>query len=691
MPGATVCDLRKMSDNQHKPENGKNDSNEDTKLGTKTLFVWLAIVLAIVALLTFKKPGQPQAKILGYKEFIEKVDANLVRRATITYNPQTSDLREITGNYIEVGDSGKPVLVDGKEKESPFVIKIPVTDKLVEKLLANGNFVTKEPNTLFWSVVVSLLPILLFGALIYFFFIRNLKMAGKSAMSFGKSKAKMLSKDKNKTTFKDVAGIEEAKDEVSELVEFLKDPKKFQKLGGRIPKGILMIGAPGTGKTLLAKAIAGEADAAFFSISGSDFVEMFVGVGASRVRDMFEQARKTTPCLIFIDEIDAVGRSRGIGLGGGNDEREQTLNALLVEMDGFDTTEGIIIIAATNRPDVLDPALLRPGRFDRQITVNLPDVRGREAILKVHARNIKMDPAAELSVIARGTPGFSGAELANLLNEAALLAARQNKKAVGMTELNEARDKVRWGRERRSLAMTDEEKQHTAWHEAGHALVNVLLQHTHPLHKVTIIPRGRALGLTMMLPEKDVFSQRRKHLMDDLAVAMAGRIAEEIVADDISSGASGDIQMATQIARAMVCQLGMSDKLGMINYAGESEFYGGREISRRTDYSEHTAMEIDAEVKRIIDESYAAAKHVIDANRDKLEVIAKALLEFETLDGAQVEEIVRTGKMTNPPPPAALSATPMIGAPAGTPIPEPPRSTPPPLEPGLGAPTPAPI
>ena len=361
-------------------------------------------------------------------------------------------------------------------------------------------------------------------------------------------------------------------------------------------------------------------------------------------------------------------------------------------MDGFDTTEGIIIIAATNRPDVLDPALLRPGRFDRQITVNLPDVRGREAILKVHARNVKLDSTADLSVIARGTPGFSGAELANLLNEAALLAARQNKKAVTMRELEEARDKVRWGRERRSLAMTDEEKQHTAWHEAGHALVNVLLQHTHPLHKVTIIPRGRALGLTMMLPEKDVFSQRRKHLMDDLAVAMAGRIAEEVVADDISSGAAGDIQMATQIARAMVCQLGMSDKLGMINYAGESEYFGGREISRRADYSEHTAMEIDAEVKRMIDEGYAVATRIISENRDKLEAIAKALLEFETLDGAQVEEIVRTGKMSNPPPPpAALTATPMTGAPAGTPVPEPPRATPPPLEPGLGAPAPAPI
>jgi cell division protease FtsH len=417
---------------------------------------------------------------------------------------------------------------------------------------------------------------------------------------------------------------------------------------------------------------------------------MFVGVGASRVRDMFEQARKNTPCLIFIDEIDAVGRSRGIGLGGGNDEREQTLNALLVEMDGFDTTEGIIIIAATNRPDVLDPALLRPGRFDRQITVNLPDVRGREAILKVHARKVKLDPTADLSVIARGTPGFSGAELANLLNEAALLAARQNKKAVTMKELEEARDKVRWGRERRSLAMTDEEKKNTAWHEAGHALVNVLLKHTHPLHKVTIIPRGQALGATMYLPKDDIHSRRRKEMLDIVAVTMAGRIAEQIVSEDISTGAAGDIQQATAMVRAMVCQFGMSDKLGMIDYSGETQTYLGRDFGRRVDYSEHTAQEIDVEVKRIIDEGFETARRIINENRDKLEAIAKALLEFETLEGSQVEELVRTGKMTNPPPPAALTAEPLTGAPADTPAPELPKPVPPLIEPGLGAPAPAP-
>lgn len=680
-----------MSDSNRTPDNGKKEPNEDFKLGARTWGVWLAILVAISILILLRNQNEVKVQVLSYPEFIKKVESNHIRNGVVTYNPQTSDLREISGTFVETDSAGKPRLkADGKEIETPFRIKIPVTDKLLEKLLEN-KFVTKEPNTLFWSVLISLLPFVIIAGFVYFVFIRNLKMAGKSAMSFGKSKARMLAKDKNKTTFKDVAGVEEAKDEVSELVEFLKDPKKFQRLGGRIPKGILMIGAPGTGKTLLAKAIAGEAEASFFSISGSDFVEMFVGVGASRVRDMFEQARKSTPCLIFIDEIDAVGRSRGIGLGGGNDEREQTLNALLVEMDGFDTTEGIIIIAATNRPDVLDPALLRPGRFDRQITVNLPDVRGREAILKVHARNVKLDPTADLSVIARGTPGFSGAELANLLNEAALLAARQGKKAVTMKELEEARDKVRWGRERRSLAMTDEEKQNTAWHEAGHALVNVLLQNTHPLHKVTIIPRGQALGATMYLPKDDIHSRRRKEMLDMAAVTMAGRIAEEIVAHDISTGAAGDIQQATGMVRAMVCQFGMSDKLGMIHYGGEDDHFLGRDLGRRKDYSEHTAQEIDAEVKRIIDEAYARAKQLIDANRDKLEAIAKALLEFETLEGSQVEEIVRTGKMSNPPPPAALTATPPSGAPAGTAVPEPPRTTPPPLEPGLGAPAPAPI
>jgi cell division protease FtsH len=547
-----------------------------------------------------------------------------------------------------------------------------------------------QPNAMLMSALWTIVPFLVIGVLFWFFFIRQIKMAGKGALSFGKSKARMLAKERNKTMFKDVAGIEEAIEEVSEIVEFLKDPKKFQRLGGRIPKGVLMVGAPGTGKTLLAKAIAGEADASFFSISGSDFVEMFVGVGASRVRDMFDQARRATPCLVFIDEIDAVGRSRGHGLGGGNDEREQTLNALLVEMDGFDTQEGIIIIAATNRPDVLDPALLRPGRFDRQVVVNLPDVRGREGILKVHAKNVKLLPDVDLSIIARGTPGYSGAELANLLNEAALLAARLNRKGVGMEELEEARDKVRWGRERRSLAMTDEEKKCTAWHEAGHALVNMLLDHTHPLHKVTIIPRGQSLGSTMQLPEKDILSRRRKEMLDDIAVTMGGRIAEEVVSGDISTGAAMDIQQATNLARAMVCQYGMSDKVGMVQYGSDDEFiFLGREMARTKVYSETTAREIDEEIKRLIDGGYNTARDIIVNHRSKLELIAGALLEYETLDRLQVEEIITTGKFT-PPPPKPSGGT-ILGAPAGTPLPEiPPKPVPPKL-PGLGTPAPAPI
>jgi cell division protease FtsH len=613
-------------------------------------------------------------------KLIELVDSNQVLKGTIHYTPQSSVLYEITGEY-RPSEGASPV---------PFRVKTRLNDELEKKLLDSKKFDTSEPNQFLVNLFVTILPILFVAFLIYFFFIRQIKMAGKGALSFGKSKARMLNKERNRTTFKDVAGVEEAKEEVSELVEFLKDPKKFQRLGGRIPKGILMVGAPGTGKTLLAKAIAGEADASFFSISGSDFVEMFVGVGASRVRDMFEQARKNTPCLIFIDEIDAVGRSRGHGLGGGNDEREQTLNALLVEMDGFDTQEGIIIIAATNRPDVLDPALLRPGRFDRQVTVNLPDVRGREAILKVHAKNVKLLPEVDLSIIARGTPGYSGAELANLLNEAALLAARMNKKGIGMKELEEARDKVRWGRERRSLAMTDEDKKHTAWHEAGHALVNVILKHTHPLHKVTIIPRGQALGSTMYLPKDDILNRKRKEMHDLICVTMAGRIAEEIVSDDISSGAAGDIQQATGMARAMVCNWGMSEKLGMVLYGNDNEYvFLGRDMVRSKDYSESKAEEIDAEVKRIIDENYRRAKDIIDTQRDKLELIANALLEYETLEGPQVEEIVRTGNFSAPPrPPADIG--PAMGAPAGTPLPEtPPKPTPPSL-PGLGTPSPAP-
>jgi cell division protease FtsH len=682
-----------MSDEQKQKSNNPDRNPKkggEFRVPPRTWIVWIAILAGIVTLMMFRDRIESQPEALSQYVFFQKVDSNLVTQATINYTPQSPFLTEIIGKYIKTDTAGNKVMDAGKPVEVTFRTKARLTEKMEEKLLALKAFEVREPNTMLMSVFWNLLPFLAIAALVWFFVIRQIKMAGKGALSFGKSRARLLAKERNKTTFKDVAGIEEAIDETKELVEFLKDPRKFQRLGGRIPKGVLMVGPPGTGKTLLAKAIAGEADASFFSISGSDFVEMFVGVGASRVRDMFEQARKNTPCLIFIDEIDAVGRSRGHGLGGGNDEREQTLNALLVEMDGFDTTDGIIIIAATNRPDVLDPALLRPGRFDRQVTVNLPDVRGREAILKVHAKNIKLAPDVDLSVIARGTPGYSGAELANLLNEGALLAAGLNKKSVGMKELEEARDKVRWGRERRSLAMTEEEKRNTAWHEAGHALVNVMLQHTHPLHKVTIIPRGQSLGSTMSLPKDDVLSRRRKEMEDFIAMTMAGRIAEEIVSEDVSTGAAGDIQQATNMARAMVTQFGMSDKLGMVQYGNDDEYvFLGRELARPKSYSEATAREIDDEVRRLIDTGYKRSHDIIYSNRDKLELIANSLLEYETLEGAQVEEIVRTGKLSSPPPKAGTDPGPMQGAPAGTPLPEPPPKTVPPTLPGLGAPAPA--
>ncbi|MFT5905897.1 MAG: cell division protease FtsH [Cryomorphaceae bacterium] len=495
----------------------------------------------------------------------------------------------------------------------------------------------------------NLLPILLIVFLLFFLFRSQMKNAGKGAMSFGKSKAKMLNQDSNKVTFKDVAGIQEAKEELFEIVDFLRDPKKFEMLGGNIPKGVLMIGSPGTGKTLLARAIAGEAEVPFFSISGSDFVEMFVGVGASRVRDMFEQGKKNSPCIIFIDEIDAVGRHRGQGMGGGNDEREQTLNALLVEMDGFDARSGVIIIAATNRPDVLDPALLRPGRFDRQVRVNLPDVIGREQILAVHAKKVKLNKDVDLAIIARGTPGFSGAELANLLNEAALLAARTSKKDIKQPELEEARDKVRWGRERRSLALSDKEKENTAYHEAGHAILNIICEHTDPLHKVTIIPRGPALGVTMFLPEEDKFTHRRAELVDQLCVAMGGRVAEELKFGNVTNGASGDIRQATSIARKMVCEWGMSDKLGMVEYGGDES--GGEMFmaGKGKTYSEETAQLIDEEIRELIESAYNRAKSLLIEHRDGLNLISEALLEYETLNGEQTEELLYKGEMSNPP------------------------------------------
>jgi len=681
--------LKQMFDENSNQKNGDNRGGDKKqppgmKFSPLTWVAWIAILGVMVALFYVNSSMKKTAMPLSQSQFLQKFESNEIAQATININPQTAPVVQISGTFYSVDK-------DGKKTETPFnTATALLTEKMQDQLLTSPKIEIVPTNSLLLSMGYQLLFFVGIGVLFWFFFIRQIKMAGKGALSFGKSKARMLNKDRNKTTFKDVAGVEEAIDEVSELVEFLKDPKKFQKLGGRIPKGVLMVGPPGTGKTLLAKAIAGEADASFFSISGSDFVEMFVGVGASRVRDMFEQARRNTPCLIFIDEIDAVGRQRGHGLGGGNDEREQTLNALLVEMDGFDTQEGIIIIAATNRPDVLDPALLRPGRFDRQVTVNLPDVRGREAILKVHAKKVKLAPEVDLSIIARGTPGYSGAELANLLNEAALLAARLNKKSICLPELEEARDKVRWGRERRSMAMSDDEKRATAWHEAGHALVNVLLKHTHPLHKVTIIPRGRALGVTMSLPKEDILSMRKKQAIDTIIMTMAGRIAEECVTDDISSGASMDIQQATSMARSMVMQWGMSEKLGNVLYGDSQEYvFLGRDMMRTKDYSEQTAQEIDGEVKRIIEEANNTAKQLITANRDKLEIVANALLEYETLEGGQVEEILRSGTFTPPPkPPSQLEPT--LGAPAGTPLPENPGKPVPPKLPGLGNASPAP-
>jgi cell division protease FtsH len=540
----------------------------------------------------------------------------------------------------------------GKVAESePFRVEVSTAIQGEElRKLVQDKATYERADTFLKNALITLLPFLLVIVILIFLFRQQMKSAGRGAMSFGKSKARLLTMDRNKVTFKDVAGIQEAKEELFEIVDFLRDPRKFQKLGGSIPKGVLMVGSPGTGKTLLARAIAGEADVPFFSISGSDFVEMFVGVGASRVRDMFEQGKKHAPCLIFIDEIDAVGRHRGHGMGGGHDEREQTLNQLLVEMDGFDTQEGVIIIAATNRPDVLDPALLRPGRFDRQVTINLPDVNGREEILRVHVKKIKLAANVDLAKIARGTPGFSGAELANLVNESALLAARRGLAAVTLDEMEEARDKVRWGRERRSLAMSDKEKVGTAWHEAGHAYLNMVLPHTNPLHKVTIIPRGPYLGATMYLPEGDKYSTQKKEALANLVVTMGGRIAESFHSDDVSNGASGDIRQATSLARHMVCEWGMSDSLGMVEYGeGDAPVFLARDMAKSRNYSEETARIIDSEIKRFIDEAYQTAERILSDNKDKVELIANALLEYETLDASHLRDLIEHGVMKEPP------------------------------------------
>jgi cell division protease FtsH len=666
-----------MSQPDNRPNGNRPNGTQEPNFNWRGL-VLFAIAITLLAGAFFVKGGpMGSTKTVPYPELLTMLDQKLV----ITDNP------EFPVKLVSTASSANPVLVAYRKADPPSAppqrFRTPINllylqDNFYWELQKRGiTPIQEEDSNFLASAIFSFLPILLFLLLLYFLFRQQIRMAGKGALNFGKSKARMLSREKNKITFKDVAGVEEAKEEVQEIVEFLRDPKKFQKLGGRIPKGVLMVGPPGTGKTLLARAIAGEADVPFFSISGSDFVEMFVGVGASRVRDMFEQGKKAAPCLIFIDEIDAVGRHRGHGLGGGHDEREQTLNALLVEMDGFDTQEGVIIIAATNRPDVLDPALLRPGRFDRQITVSLPDVKGREEILRVHSKKVKLADSVDLAVVARATPGFSGAELANVINEAALLAARRGLKGITLSELEEARDKVRWGRERRSLAMSETEKISTAWHEAGHALVNVMLEHTHPLHKVTIIPRGHFLGATMYLPVGDKYSTQRKEALDLLAVTSAGRIAEELYTQDVSNGAAGDIKQMTRLSRKMVCEWGMSDRLGMVEY-GEHEDYVflARDMSRSRDYSESTAQEIDREVRRLVDEAYSRAKKIITDNRSSLEIIAKALLEYETLDAEQIKDIIEHGEMRNPPSMPPKQSTP-------PPIPQPEERPEPGFPPGL--------
>ncbi len=610
----------------------------------KVLLIWLGI-LAVLGLLFFFSNGRlaSPAKI-NIHRVIQLAEDGKIKEAQMRPDPTSGggQVFQINGELI------KPELDNPNgTKTATFHAAGTLIDANIDKLQKAG--ITERPaSSMLQNALLNFLPIALFLGLIYFLFIRQLRQAGRGALNFGKSRAKMLTRERDRNTFADVAGCDEAKEEVAEVVEFLKDPKKFQKMGGRIPKGVLLVGLPGTGKTLLAKAVAGEAEVPFFSVSGSDFVEMFVGVGASRVRDMFEQGRKNAPCIIFIDEIDAVGRHRGTGIGGGNDEREQTLNSILVEMDGFDTSEGVIIIAATNRADVLDPALLRPGRFDRQIYVDLPDLVGREQILRVHGRKINLAEDVDLAVIARGTAGLSGADLANLLNEGALLAARRNKKKVEMIDLDDAREKVQFGREHRRV-MDEGEKKLTAYHEAGHAIIQALLDDgLLPVHKVTIIPRGRSLGSTMFIPKKDILTHAMKRMLNQIAMGLGGRIAEELVLDDISSGAAGDIKQITKIARAMVCDWGMSP-LGPIAFGGNHDsVFLGREIMRNENVSEETARRIDAEIQRIISEQYARAKQLILEHREALDKIAAALLEHETIEGKHVLEILQHGELRSP-------------------------------------------
>ena len=630
------------------------DENKDTQkqpkgFNPKVLLIWLAILAAIIGLV-MAQSGEISSshRVLdSVDDLISAAKENRVDKAIIQSDPKGGEEW-----YVVNGKVHNPAfeLDETQYRTLPFVVKGRITESEYKELrsLLGGSLVEEPSSTVWTDLLFSLLPFLLIIGLLYFLFVRQLRMAGKGALNFGKSKAKLLTRENEKVVFKDVAGCDEAKEEVAEIVDFLKDPKRFRKIGGTIPKGVLMVGPPGTGKTLLAKAVAGEAEVPFFSISGSDFVEMFVGVGAARVRDMFEQGRKSAPCLIFIDEIDAVGRQRGAGLGGGNDEREQTLNSLLVEMDGFDGHEGVIIIAATNRPDVLDNALLRPGRFDRQVVIDLPDLEGREAILKVHAKKIKLSDDVELNSLARATAGFSGADLANLLNEGALIAARRRKKVVERIDLDDAREKISFGRERRRV-MDDEDRKIIAYHEAGHAIIQAEIDDgLLPIHKVTIIPRGQSLGSTMFTPKKDILNHSKRRVLNQICCAMGGRAAEEIEIGDITSGAAGDIRMATNIARSMVCDWGMSD-LGMISFGDkQDQVFLGKELSRAQNYSEETAQKIDIAIKSIIDDQYARARKILDDKIDALHKSAEALLEHETIEGKHIHEILEHGKIISP-------------------------------------------
>ncbi|MDP4610317.1 MAG: ATP-dependent zinc metalloprotease FtsH [Opitutales bacterium] len=642
-----------MSSENKTPQNKDSGRNgPPQRFQPKVLIIYLLIVAAILTI-WFANPGAgSNVQKLTISELIEAVKDGMIVEGDGYMEPDPSYGRD---GYVISGEMKNPVWENPEEgvaipSDTPAKVRFTARGRLTtdDFLLVREVLQEKRASTSLQDVLISFLPFLLIIGLLYFLFVRQLKSAGRGAMSFGKSKAKMLTREKDALTFKDVAGCDEAKEEVSEVVDFLKDPKKFQRIGGRIPRGVLMVGPPGTGKTLLAKAVAGEADVPFFSISGSDFVEMFVGVGAARVRDMFEQGRKNAPCIVFIDEIDAVGRQRGSGVGGGNDEREQTLNSLLVEMDGFDGHEGVIIIAATNRPDVLDNALLRPGRFDRQVTIDLPDLNGRHEILLVHAKKIALSEEVNLEFVARNTPGFSGADLANLLNEGALIAARYNKKVVEMDDLDEARDKISFGRERRKL-MDDEDRKITAYHEAGHALIQGIVDDGHmPVHKVTIIPRGQSLGSTMFMPKKDLLNHSKRRLINDICCTMGGRAAEEIVMGDVTSGASGDIRMATKTARHMVCDWGMSE-LGMVAL-GESQSggYMGHGGVASKNYSEETAQKIDSLVHDLIQEQYARALEILNGHRSALDTIAEALIEHETIDGKHVLEIIEHGEMRSP-------------------------------------------